>query len=123
MQSSARTCSKILKKMWEIMRTDIDEIAELTDAQLVGLAKQGDRDAFGELIHRHRRRCANLATSILRHWGEAEEETQNACWKAFEHIDQFQGQAQFSTWLMRIVENQCLMLIRLRGRANFVHLD
>jgi glycine/D-amino acid oxidase-like deaminating enzyme len=49
---------------------NIDEIAELTDAQLVGLAKQGDREAFTELIHRHRRRCANLATSILRHRGE-----------------------------------------------------
>jgi len=105
------------------MKADFDDIAKLTDDQLVGLAKQGDRDAFGELIHRYRRRCANLATSILRHWGEAEEETQNACWKAFEHIDQFQGQAEFSTWLMRIVENQCLMLIRLRRRAHFVHLD
>jgi RNA polymerase sigma-70 factor (ECF subfamily) len=93
------------------------------DAQLVGLAKQGDRDAFGELIERHRRRCANLATAILRHRGEAEEETQNACWKAFKHIDQFHGEAEFSTWLLRIVENQCLMLIRQRRLAQFVHLD
>jgi len=99
------------------------DISKLTDDQLVGLAKQGDRDAFGELIQRHRRRCANLATSILRHRGEAEEETQNACWKAFRHIDQFQGNAQFSTWLLRIVENQCLMLIRQRRLAQFVHLD
>ena len=88
-----------------------------------GLAKQGDRDAFGELIQRHRRRCANLATAILRHRGEAEEETQNACWKAFRHIDQFHGEAEFSTWLLRIVENQCLMLIRQKRLAQFVHLD
>ena len=105
------------------MRTDIDEFAELTDAQLVGLAKQGDREAFAELIHRHRRRCANLATSILRHRGEAEEETQNACWKAFKYIDQFKGDSEFSTWLLRIVENQCLMVIRQRRRAQFVHID
>ena len=104
------------------MKTDSDDIVKLTDDQLVGLTKQGDGDAFGELIHRHRRRCANLATSILRDWGEAEEETQNACWKAFEHIDQFHGEAEFSTWLMRIVENQCLMVIR-RRRAHFLYLD
>ncbi len=106
------------------MKTDIDNSpVKLLDAQLVGLAKQGDRDAFGELILRHRRRCANLATAILRHRGEAEEETQNACWKAFKHIDQFHGQAEFSTWLLRIVENQCLMLLRHRRLAQFVHLD
>ena len=93
------------------------------DMQLVTLAKQGDREAFGELIRRHRRRCVNLAASILRNHGEGEDETQNACWKAFEHIDQFHGQAEFSTWLLRIVENQCLMLIRQRRRAQFVQLD
>ncbi len=106
------------------MKTEIDNSAvKLQDSQLVALAKQGDRDAFGELVLRHRRRCANLATSILRHRGEAEEETQNACWKAFKHIDQFHGEAEFSTWLLRIVENQCLMLIRQRRLAQFVHLD
>jgi len=106
------------------MKAAIDNDAvKLQDAQLVAMAKQGDRDAFGELIQRHRRRCANLATAILRHRGEAEEETQNACWKAFRHIDQFHGEAEFSTWLLRIVENQCLMLIRQRRLAQFVHLD
>jgi RNA polymerase sigma-70 factor (ECF subfamily) len=93
------------------------------DQQLVNLAKQGDREAFDELILRHRSRCVNLAASILRNHGEGEEEAQNACWKAFEHIDQFHGEAEFSTWLLRIVENQCLMLIRQRRRAQFVQLD
>src|SRR6476659_9344280 len=93
------------------------------DLQFVTLAKQGDREAFDELIRRHRSRCVNLAASILRNRGEAEEETQNACWKAFKHIDQFQGEAEFSTWLLRIVQNQCLMLLRQRRQAQFVQLD
>jgi len=110
--------------MWEIMTTELlEDIVKLMDDQLVCLAKQGNRDAFAELIHRHRRRCANLATAILRHRGEAEEETQNACWKAFQYIDQFKGESEFSTWLLRIVQNQCLMLIRQRRRAQFVHVD
>src|SRR3954462_567555 len=98
--------------------------ATLADVDLVGLAKQGDRDAFGELIRRYSRKCVNVAGAILRHWsGEAEEEAQNACWKAFQHINQFKGEAEFSTWLLRIVENQCLMLMRQRRQAQFVHLD
>jgi RNA polymerase sigma-70 factor (ECF subfamily) len=85
--------------------------------------KEQNRSAFDELIRRHRGRCLNLAAFILRDSGEAEEETQLACWKAFEHIHQFHGEAEFSTWLLRIVENQCLMLIRRRRRAQFVYLD
>jgi RNA polymerase sigma-70 factor (ECF subfamily) len=104
-------------------KPDFDVTAKYKDAQLVGLAKQGDRDAFGELIQRHRRKCTNLAMTMLRDRGEAEEETQNACWNAFRHIDQFQGDAEFSTWLLRIVQNQCLMLIRYRRPGQFVHLD
>jgi len=105
------------------MLTCFDAIPGYGDAQLADLAKQGNREAFDELVCRHRRRCVNLAASILRDRGEAEEETQNACWKAFEHIGQFHGDAEFSTWLLRIVENQCLMLIRQRRRAQFVRLD
>jgi len=105
------------------MKTYPDATTVFTDLQLVANAKAGDRDAFGELIRRHWSRCVNVATFILRNRGEAEEETQNACWKAFVHIAGFHGEAEFSTWLLRIVENQCLMLIRQRRRAQFVHLD
>src|SRR3954466_1904496 len=103
------------------MKTQSDSI--LADQQLVNLAKEGDREAFNELILRHRSRCVNLAASILRNRGEGEEEAQNACWKAFAHINQFHGDAEFSSWLLRIVENQCLMLIRQRRRVQFVELD
>ena len=95
----------------------------LADGALVGLARQGDREAFGELIRRHRQKCVDLATYFLRNRGDAEDEAQNAYSQAFEHLDQYQGDAEFSTWLTRIVTNQCLMLIRSRRRAQFIHLD
>jgi len=70
------------------MQPEVQDISELTDAQPICMAKQRDGDALGELTQRHRHRCAHFASS-LRHAGEAEEETQNACWKVH-HIDQFQ---------------------------------
>jgi RNA polymerase sigma-70 factor (ECF subfamily) len=99
------------------------QIGSLSDPELVDAARMDDRDAFGELVRRHHQMCVNLAASILRDRGEAEEETQNACWKAFKHLDQFHGEAEFSAWLFQIVENQCLMLIRRRRRVQFVRLD
>jgi len=96
---------------------------EYSDIDLVGLARDGDKEAFGELVRRHHHRCVNLASCILQDRGDAEDEAQNAYWKAFEHLDQFQGDADFSIWLSRIVVNQCLMFMRARRRARFLYLD
>jgi RNA polymerase sigma-70 factor (ECF subfamily) len=96
---------------------------EHTDADLVESARQGNKQAFGELVKRHHHWCVGLASGILRDRGDAEDEAQNAYWNAFQHLDQYQGDAEFSTWLARIVVNQCLMFIRTRRRARFLHLD
>ena len=48
---------------------------------------------------------------------------QIACSKAYVRLDQFQGEAEFVTWLSRIVTNECLMFMRERRRARFVYLD
>lgn len=97
--------------------------ASLSDQQLVELARNGDQDAFGELLRRHRQKCVDLAVFFLRNRGDAEDEVQNAFSKAYAHLDQYQGEAEFSTWLARIVSNQCLMLLRVRRRTKFVYLD
>jgi RNA polymerase sigma-70 factor, ECF subfamily len=96
---------------------------EIPDDQLVRMSQAGDHNAFAELIARHKTSCFKLALSILRDRQDAEDEVQNALWKAFEHIGQFQQDARFSTWLTRIVVNQCLMRLRQSKRASFLYLD
>ena len=97
--------------------------SSLSDDTLVSLTRKGVQEAFGELIRRHQQRCVDLATFLLRNRGDAEDEAQNAFSKAYAHLDQYQGEAEFSTWLSRIVSNQCLMLLRVKRRARFVYLD
>lgn len=97
--------------------------AGVTDDRLVVMAQGGDNAAFAELIERHQSTCKRLALSILRDVSDAEDEVQNAFWKAFEHIGQFQQDAKFSTWLSRIVVNQCLMRLRKDRRAKFLYID
>jgi RNA polymerase sigma-70 factor (ECF subfamily) len=94
-----------------------------TDEELVSLAQAGENGAFAELIERYHKNCEKVAVSILRDRQDAEDEVQNACWKAYEHLDRFQGDSKFSTWLTRIVVNQCLMRLRQTRRARFVYLD
>jgi RNA polymerase sigma-70 factor (ECF subfamily) len=93
------------------------------DTDLVQLAREGDNDAFGELVNRHYRRCVDLATLFLRNHWDAEDQVQVACSKAHARLSQFHGDAEFVTWLSRIVTNQCLMFMRVRRRARFVYLD
>jgi RNA polymerase sigma-70 factor (ECF subfamily) len=94
-----------------------------SDSELVVLARKGDKDAFGRLVNRHYQSCVNFARLILRDMSAAQDEVQTACWKAFEHLQQYNGAAEFSTWLLRIVKNQCLMQMRVRKRTQFSYLD
>ncbi len=93
------------------------------DAALVVLAKEGDREAFEQLIERHYHTCVNIASWMLHDRAEAQDEVQEACWKVFEHIDQYHGDAEFVTWMLRIVVNECLMLLRVRRRTRFCYID
>lgn len=99
------------------------ELAVPRDEELVIAAQAGDHAAFAELIERHQATAMKMAISIVRDRCDAEDEVQNACWKAFEHIGQFQQEAKFSTWFNRIVVNQCLMRLRQQRRSRFVYLD
>ena len=99
------------------------ELQSLSDNQLVALARHGQQDAFGELVQRHHRKCMRIAGHFLRNEVDAEDEVQTAFLKAFRHLDQYQNEAEFTTWLARIVANQCLMSLRIRRRTRFVYLD
>jgi len=96
---------------------------DLADDALVSLCQQGDQPAFDELMRRHQMSAMKVAVSIVRDRQDAEDEVQNAFWKAYEHINQFQRDAKFSTWLTRIVVNQCLMRLRQVRRARFAYID
>src|SRR5215467_710897 len=93
------------------------------EEQLVAAARNGDDEAFGELTQRYRNSCLKRAMLMIRNRSDAEDEVQNAFWKAFQRLDQFRGEGTFAAWLSRIVENQCLMRIREARNSHFVYLD
>lgn len=105
------------------MQNRVAPSERIPDEMLVKMAQAGDNAAFAELVVRHQNNCSKLAFSILRDKSDAEDEVQNACWKAYEHIGQFQQDSKFSTWLTRIVVNQCLMRLRQTRRARFFYMD
>jgi|GEM_PF-1235493 RNA polymerase sigma-70 factor (ECF subfamily) len=94
-----------------------------SEETLIEAAKNGDREAFGQLIERHRKACLKRARTMMRNRNDAEDEVQTAFWKAFQRLDQFRAEGSFAAWLGRIVENQCLMRLREARNARFEYLD
>lgn len=97
--------------------------ANAEDDALTELARSGNQDAFSELIVRTAPSSLKLAYSILRDREEAEDQVQNASFKAWQHVGKFQQEARFSTWFTRIVVNQCLMRLRKVKRTPVVAID
>jgi len=95
----------------------------MDDPDLVSMARQGDEPAFQELVRRHYDRAYKQALSILRSEEDAHDEVQNAFLKIWKSLGQFQGNSKLSTWIARIVVNQCLMRLRQVRRARLVYLE
>jgi len=93
-----------------------DPVAHPSDEQLVERVKQGDLSAFELLVRRHNQRLYRAVRSVLRTGEEVEDAMQDAYFAALKHIDQFEGRAQFGTWLLRIGINEARARLRRRGR-------
>jgi RNA polymerase sigma-70 factor (ECF subfamily) len=126
-QYSSESCVEDYhEKTFEIARVPVPTngpYVDYSDEELVSLIRGGDTKAFGELVDRHFATCFGRAFLMLRNHSDAEDEVQNAFSKAFESLSQFRFQGPFCAWLCRIVQNQCLMLIRERRRAAFISVD
>ena len=108
---------------WAIVIAEMTSIEPQSDEQLVELAKNGDDGAFPELVKRYSRRILRVARNITNHDEDAEDVLQEAFMKAYTHLDSFQGNSKFYTWLVRIAMNEALMKLRKRKTGKLVSLD
>jgi len=100
------------------MNSSRPELSVADDA-LVMRARNGDHEAFGELVNRHQRRVWMVCRQYVG-VDEADALAQDSLVKAFTGIRKFDGQAAFSTWLTRIAINTCLDQLRRRRRERVV---
>ena len=97
-------------------------IALADEHLLVAAAKSGDGSAFEELVNRYERKIFRLAMNITGNREDAEDAMQDAFFKAYANLKNFQGDSRFYTWLVRIAANEALMRLRKR-RPNQFSLD
>ena len=80
---------------------------KLTDLDLVMRAKSGDKRALETLVERHAPRVNRLAAHLLGDLEDARDAAQESLVKLCTRLRQFRGDAQFGTWLHRLVVNTC----------------
>jgi RNA polymerase sigma-70 factor (ECF subfamily) len=96
----------------------VDLIDRQISAEIVAACRSGERDAFRALYDAYKDRVYSIALYFFH--GEpsaASDVTQQVFLKLMTSMDQFRGEAEFSTWLYRLVVNACMDAAR-RGKSH-----
>ena len=98
-----------------------DFVSDDPDFEIVTRVRNGETEAFEELVRKHGRRVYRSLLGIVGSPEDAEDALQDAFFKAFQHLPRFEGRSRFSTWLVRIAINTGLQ--RIRNRKDVDSLD
>lgn len=96
-----------------------------TDVDWVARARQGEAQAFRRLVEAHARPLFRLCVRITRDEALAEDAVQEALYKAWRGLAEFDGRAAFVSWLNQIAVNAALEQLRrnARHRRELSHHD
>ncbi|MFA6583196.1 MAG: sigma-70 family RNA polymerase sigma factor [Elusimicrobiaceae bacterium] len=88
----------------------------MTDAELVSLAKAGDRDAFGVLVDRYKDPVYGFILSLVRREDIAGDIFQEVFIKVLRNIDRYREEGKFKAWLFMAASNMAMDYYRKEGR-------
>ncbi len=93
-----------------------------TDGYLVEEVLAGNTKAYAVLVNRYKDMVFTLAVGLLHNRQEAEEVAQDTFLKTFKALSGFQNKSKFSTWIYRIVYNECISRLR-RKKNNLISVE
>jgi RNA polymerase sigma-70 factor (ECF subfamily) len=101
----------------EVERTDSEvssrsALSPDTEFELIAQAQQGDRRAFGELVHLHHSGVINVVYRMCGDANLAEDAAQEAFIRAWQHLSKYRPQSPFRNWVYRIATNAALDALR-----------
>jgi RNA polymerase sigma-70 factor (ECF subfamily) len=97
-------------------------VSDQVITQWVNAAIGGDQDAFAEIVYTFQDAVYNLCYRMLGESVEAEDAAQEAFLKAYYHLDRYDPERSFKTWLLSIASNHCIDRLRKR-RMTWVSID
>ena len=89
------------------------------EKELIKKAKAGDGQSFETLILSCKGKAYNIAFRYMRNEEDALDAMQESFIKIFRHLDKFNEQSRFDTWVYRIVVNTCNDMLRKYKKDNY----
>ncbi len=110
------------KGMEAIGRTSGPQAATMADSEVVQRVVHGEKGLYEILMRRYNQTLFRAVRSYLHKEEDVQDAMQDTYLKAYAKLDQFKGEAAFSTWLVRIGINEALQQLR-KARTMRVHAD
>lgn len=89
---------------------------DMNDKQLVESCLRGEVEEFQKIVDKYRGKVMALALNVLGNREDAEDACQEAFIHAYRHLDRFDVQRSFRSWLYTIISNLCMDQLRKRQR-------
>jgi len=99
----------------------IPKAENISDHEIIARIKAGEKNLYAQVIKKYNQRLYRIAISIVNDDAEVEDIMQVTYIRAYEHLGSFAFKANFSTWLIRILINECLLRLKLKKRS--VHMN
>ncbi len=100
----------------------VAEVVPIEEALLISRARDGDQEAFRQLVERYQGAVYNLAYRMLGDPGDAEYAAQDIFVRIYRHLGRYDPARKFSSWSLAIATNYCIDQLR-RRRMQLVPLE
>jgi RNA polymerase sigma-70 factor (ECF subfamily) len=107
---------KIVDKLYN---QQVVEAGMLSDNEVIKRVLLGEKDLYAIIIRRHNQRLYRVGMAIINNDAEVEDAMQVTYINAWENLGKFKFLSSFSTWLTRIMVNECL---RIKKRKHFLEM-
>jgi len=84
------------------------DFSSADERTLVAAFRAGRREAFDEIVVRHRKQVYQLCYRFVRNHEDASDLAQDVFVRAFKGLQRFKGDSSLTTWLYRVGVNTCL---------------
>ena len=102
---------------------EVAQAVEVSDADLVHRALDGEEDAFSALVARYQRKAFWIAFHVLGRVEDARDVTQEGFVRVYRSLHKFDFRRNFYTWFYRIVMNLAIDQLRKNRSARAASLD
>src|SRR5262252_8403213 len=102
---------------------DASTPAGMLEGDLVRLARQGDLDAYDELVRRYQERIYATVYHMTSNHEDANDLAQESFIKAYQALNTFKGGSSFYTWLYRIAVNKTINFLKQRKNRHHFSLN